>query len=75
MSYENDIGYIRKGICCIDKELLTFLFDTAVCGVSLLKKRELKQGHTDGDIMEIRRIERLIYKRRLKEHGLLSVAI
>lgn len=58
---------------CKDKELLTSLLDLALCGISMLKTCELKQGQMQmGGVTEISRMESPICKRKLKEHGLLT---
>lgn len=51
-SCEKGIGYVRKSMYgCIDKELLTSMHDTAICGIFMLKKCELKLGHMQMGIL------------------------
>lgn len=38
MSCEKDIGYVSRSIGYTDKELLTSMHDTAICGISVFKK-------------------------------------
>lgn len=52
MSCEKDLGHVRRSIGCVDKELLTFACDTAICGISMLEKCDLKQGHMQMGVLQ-----------------------
>lgn len=71
MSCEKDTAYISKSIICMGKKLLASLLLQPFVNICALKMWIKTETHTDGDIREIRRMESLIYRRRLKERGLL----
>lgn len=75
MSCEKDTACISKSTVCIGKELLASLFVTVICEYLSLKKKWIKtETHRNVGIREVWRMESLIYKRRLKERGLLITA-